>query len=59
MKLTQFAPVLLPLGLFLNACATPQQPENAVKEKKEHVLHGQPQPEVWFQGTPEQAFAQA
>jgi protein disulfide-isomerase len=59
MKLTRFAPIFLPLGLFLNACATTQTPDATVKDKKEHALQGQPQPEVWFQGAPEQAFAQA
>jgi protein disulfide-isomerase len=59
MKLTQFAPIILPLGLLFNACATTQKPESATSDKKEQVLQGQPQPELWFQGAPEQAFAQA
>ncbi len=42
MKLTQFAPIILPIGLLFSACATTQKPEAHVKEKKEHVLHGQP-----------------
>ncbi|HYX39515.1 MAG TPA: thioredoxin family protein [Oligoflexus sp.] len=61
MKLTQIAPIILPIGLLFNACATTPKAdsEGKDKEKKEHVLQGQPQPDVWFQGRPEQAFAQA
>jgi protein disulfide-isomerase len=47
------------MGLLINACATTQKAEVVATDKKEHVLQGQPQPEVWFKGTPEQAFAQA
>jgi protein disulfide-isomerase len=59
MKLTQIAPILLPLGLLLHACATTQKAESEGKEQKEHVLQGQPQPGIWFQGRPEEAFAKA
>jgi len=59
MKLTQIAPIILPIGLLFNACATTPKAESEDKAVKEHTLQGQPQPGVWFQGRPEQAFAQA
>jgi protein disulfide-isomerase len=59
MKLTLIAPIILPIGLLLNACATTPKAGTEGKAVPGHILQGQPQPTVWFQGRPEQAFVQA
>ncbi len=61
MRMQAIAPYILPLSLLLHACATPRVGSEQAQTKKmeEHTVTGQPQPELWFKGTPEQAFAQA
>ncbi len=60
MKRSSIAPLSLAMGLILTACATPgAAPVAETKQAKETVMQGQPQPEVWFKGPPEQAFAKA
>lgn len=60
MKLINMAPYALFSSLLLGACATqPAAPDADTTKTATHTLVGQPQPEVWFKGRPEQAFSEA